>query len=152
MYMTTSKIAQMASLLSSPELLNTQKQSQSTNFVFGAFLSQTAGGRNQEFFSCETAGQSPSQADTVKQAAYEKESAKSGYRESSISNSEALDNQKKLPEDVQDKLEASQGGSGRKPWGFRRRDYTADGSSGAYRYGFDGSFQACRLGDGTDRQ
>ncbi len=104
--MTTSKIAQMASLLSSPELLNTQKQSQSTNFVFGAFLSQTAGGRNQEFFSCETAGQSPSQADTVKQAAYEKESAKSGYRESSISNSEALDNQKKLPEDVQDKLEA----------------------------------------------
>ena len=49
--MITSKIAQIASLMSNPELLQAQKQSQQADIAFGAFLSQTAGGGDREFFS-----------------------------------------------------------------------------------------------------
>ena len=48
--MITSKIAQIASLMSSPELLQAQKQSQQADIAFGAFLSQTSGGGDREFF------------------------------------------------------------------------------------------------------
>ncbi len=103
--MITSKIAQIASLMSSPELLQTQKQSQETELAFGTFLNQTSGGGSTEFLS------GGNRQKTVKPAGaeqnfYEKESVKSGYRENNISRSESADVQNKLPGDSAEKLES----------------------------------------------
>ena len=103
--MITSKIAQIASLMSSPELLQAQKQSQQADIAFGAFLSQTAGGGDREFFSGGHA-QKTVKSVGAEQNFYEKESVKSGYRENSISRSESTDMQNKLPNDATEKLEA----------------------------------------------
>jgi len=105
MKMITSKIAQIASLMSSPELLQAQKQSQQADIAFGAFLSQTAGGGDREFFSGGHA-QKTVKSVGAEQNFYEKESVKSGYRENSISRSESTDMQNKLPNDATEKLEA----------------------------------------------
>ncbi len=103
--MITSKIAQIASLMSNPELLQAQKQSQQADIAFGAFLSQTAGGGDREFFSGGHA-QKTVKSVGAEQNFYEKESVKSGYRENSISRSESTDMQNKLPNDATEKLEA----------------------------------------------
>ena len=102
--MTTSKIAQMASLFNSPELMNTQKQTQQTDLAFGAFLSQTAGNTRQEFLSSDNVQKSVEP--TGKQAAYERETARAGYREESISSNQTVDEPKELPEDAVEKLKA----------------------------------------------
>lgn len=103
--MITSKIAQIASLMSSPELLQAQKQSQQADIAFGAFLSQTSGGGDREFFSGGHA-QKTVKSVGAEQNFYEKESVKSGYRENNISRSESNDMQNKLPNDATEKLEA----------------------------------------------
>ena len=103
--MITSKIAQIASLMSNPELLQAQKQSQQADIAFGAFLSQTAGGGDREFFSGGHA-QKTVKSVGAEQNFYEKESVKSGYRENNISRSESNDMQNKLPNDATEKLEA----------------------------------------------
>lgn len=102
--MTTSKIAQMAALLNSPELMNTQKQTQQADVAFGAFLSQTAGGTKQEFLSSENVQKALEP--TGKQNAYERETARAGYREESISRSQTSDGPRELPEDAAEKMKA----------------------------------------------
>lgn len=103
--MTASKVSQIASMLNSPEFLKAQKQSQEETAAFGALLNYTAsaGGGEAELFSGKAAGKI-TETDTVNQTAYEKESAKSGYRENSISRNENAQIENKIPEDVQDKL------------------------------------------------
>lgn len=104
--MTTSKVMQTMSLLNSPELMSTQKQSQGVELAFGAFLSQTAGGDStQELISAEGLGQSAG-GDKANQRVYERESVKSGYRENAISRNEPTDAASKLPQDTKDKLQA----------------------------------------------
>ena len=102
--MTTSKIAQMASLLNSPDLMNTQKQTQQTDLAFGAFLSQTSGNTRQEFLSSDSMQKAVES--TGKQTAYERETARAGYREESISRSQAADGAKELPDDAAEKIKA----------------------------------------------
>ncbi len=104
--MTTSKITQIASMLNNPDLLQMQKQSQVTDVAFGSFLNYTAssGGSTANLFSGVNADKS-AKPDAVNQTAFEKESVKSSYRESSISRSENADGNSKLPEDAKDKLE-----------------------------------------------
>lgn len=102
--MTTSKIAQMASLLNSPDLMNTQKQTQQTDLAFGAFLSQTSGNTRQEFLSSDNAQKAVEP--TGKQTAYERETARAGYREESISCSQTTDSPKELSDDVAEKIKA----------------------------------------------
>lgn len=104
--MTTSKVMQTMSLLNSPELMGSQKQTQGAELAFGAFLSQTAGGDSaQELISAEGLGQSAG-SERANQKVFEKESAKSGYRENAISRSEPADVASKLPHDTKDKLQA----------------------------------------------
>ena len=102
--MTTSKIAQMASLLNSPDLMNTQKQTQQTDLAFGAFLSQTSGNTRQEFLSSDNAQKAVEP--TGKKTAYERETARAGYREESISCSQTTDSPKELSDDVAEKIKA----------------------------------------------
>lgn len=104
--MTSSKISQIAALMKSTELMNTQNKSQESDVAFGALLSQTAGGGNQDLFSWNGNLSQSVQKDSVNQAVYEKESAQSGYRESSITRSETSDIKSKLPDDTAEKLEA----------------------------------------------
>ncbi|MEY8392067.1 flagellar hook-length control protein FliK [Lachnospiraceae bacterium 45-W7] len=103
--MTASKIAQVASMLNSPEFLQAQKQSQEQEIAFGTFLNYAAspGGEPSDLFSGRTAEKS-AKLDTVNQTAYEKETVKSSYRENSISRSDNSDAQNKMPEDAQEKL------------------------------------------------
>ena len=68
----TSKIAQVASMLGSPEFLQTQKQSMEQEMAFGAFLNNYAastGGGQSDLFSGKAADSSV-KPDTVKQTAY----------------------------------------------------------------------------------
>lgn len=104
--MTTSKVMQTMSLLNSPDLMSTQKQSQGVELAFGTFLSQTAGGDStQDLISAEGLGQSAG-GDKANQRVYERESVKSGYRENAISRNEPTDAASKLPQDTKDKLQA----------------------------------------------
>ncbi len=104
--MTTSKVVQTLSLLKSPEMTGTQKQSQGAELAFGAFLSQTSGGSGaQDLVSAEGLGQNTGN-DKVNQKVYEKESAKAGYRENTISRNEPTDAASKLPKDTKDKLQS----------------------------------------------
>lgn len=101
--MTTSKVTQIMSMLSSPELKGMPKQPQEAGLAFGAFLSQTPGNGNQDFFSTE----GPERAvrnDTVNHAAYQKESAKSGYRENPVVQTSQTDVKSKLPQDAAEKI------------------------------------------------
>lgn len=82
-----------------------QKQTQEAGFAFGALLSQTSGGREQDLFSAESV-ERPAKNDVVNQTAYEKEYAKSGFRENAVSNSKPADAQSKLPDDTAEKLQA----------------------------------------------
>lgn len=102
--MTTSKVVQTLSLLKNQDLMGTQKQSQETELAFGAFLSQTSGGGAQDLISTEGLGQKAG-GNKVNQTAFEKESAKSGYRENTISRNEPTDVKNKLPQDAKDKLQ-----------------------------------------------
>ncbi len=104
--MMTSKIAQVASMLGSPEFLQTQKQSMEQEMAFGAFLNNYAastGGGQSDLFSGKAAD-SFVKPDTVKQTAYEKETVKNSYRENAISRGENSDTQSKMPEDAVEKL------------------------------------------------
>lgn len=103
--MTTSKVMQIMSQLKSPELPGMQKQTQETDIAFGALLSQTSGGREQDLFSAGSV-ERPAKNDAVNQTAYEKEYAKSGFRENAVSSSKPADAQSKLPEDTAEKLQA----------------------------------------------
>lgn len=104
--MTTSKVMQTMSLLKSPEMTGTQKQPQGAELAFGAFLSQTSGGSGaQDLVSAEGLGQNTG-GDKVNQKVYEKESAKAGYRENTISRNEPTDAASKLPKDTKDKLQS----------------------------------------------
>ena len=104
--MTTSKVVQTLSLLKSPEMTGTQKQSQGAELAFGAFLSQTSGGSGaQDLVSAEGLGKNTG-SDKVNQKVYEKESAKAGYRENTISRNEPTDAASKLPKDTKDKLQS----------------------------------------------
>lgn len=96
---------QIMSQLKSPELPGMQKQTQEAGFAFGALLSQTSGGREQDLFSAESV-ERPAKNDVVNQTAYEKEYAKSGFRENAVSNSKPADAQSKLPDDTAEKLQA----------------------------------------------
>lgn len=103
--MTTSKVTQIMSMLSSPELKGMPKQSQEAGLAFGAFLSQTPGNGNQELFSAEGADRAV-RSDSVNHAAYEKESAKSGYRENPVVQNSQADVKSKLPKDAAERMEA----------------------------------------------
>lgn len=104
--MTTSKVVQTLSLLKSPEMTGTQKQSQGAELAFGAFLSQTSGGSGaQDLVSAEGLGKNTG-SDKVNQKVYEKESAKAGYRENTISRNEPTDAASKLPKETKDKLQS----------------------------------------------
>lgn len=106
--MTTSKVTQIMSMLKSPEMPGMQKQNQvqGTGIAFGAFLGQTAGNsKQQELLSAESISQ-PVRNDSVNQTAFEREAAKSGYRENSISRDNPADVQSKLPQDANEKLQA----------------------------------------------
>ena len=103
--MTSSKISQIAALMKTTELLNTQSKSQEADLAFGTLLSQTAGGGDQALLSWNGSMKESVKADSVNQAAYEKESAQTGYRESSIARSETSDIKSKLPEDTTEKLD-----------------------------------------------
>lgn len=104
--MITSKVAQMVSFLGGSDLLQAQKQSQEADAAFGLFLNQTAVGRErQDLFSSENTPKFI-RADGTEQVAFEKESAKTGYRDNSISRSETASAESKLPEDAPEKLEA----------------------------------------------
>ncbi len=104
--MTTSKVMQTLSLLKSPEMTGTQKQPQGAELAFGAFLSQTSGGSGaQDLVSAEGLGQNTG-GDKVNQKVYEKDSAKAGDRENTISRNEPTDAASKLPKDTKDKLQS----------------------------------------------
>ncbi len=103
--MTASKVTQIMAMLKSPELSGMPKQSQAAGPVFGTFLDQGAGNGKQDLFSAENMGQ-PVRSDSVNQTAFERESAKSGYRENSISRNDPQDIHSKLPEDATEKLQA----------------------------------------------
>ncbi|MCI9525973.1 MAG: hypothetical protein HFH37_03495 [Lachnospiraceae bacterium] len=103
--MTTSKVTQIMSMLKSPELPGMQKQTQGPGLAFGTYLGQTAGNGKQDLLSTESLIQ-PVRNDSVNQTAYERESAKSGYRENSISRDNPADIQSKLPQDANEKLQA----------------------------------------------
>lgn len=103
--MTASKVTQIMSMLKSPELSGMPKQSQEAGSVFGTFLGQTAGNGKQDLFSAENISQ-PVRGDSVNQTAFERESAKAGYRENSISHKDPADIQSKLPQDAKEKLQA----------------------------------------------
>ncbi len=108
--MTASKVAQISSMLNSPEFLKVQKQSQEETDAFGALLNYTAsaGGGKADLFSGR-AEEKAAGTDIVNKTVYEKESAKSGYRENSISQNENSQIENKIPEDVQDKLKDFEG-------------------------------------------
>lgn len=103
--MTASKVTQIMSMLKSPELSGMPKQSQEAGSVFGMFLGQGADNGKQDLFSAENMSQ-PVRSDSVNQTAFERESAKSGYRENSISHNEPQDIQSKLPKDATEKVQA----------------------------------------------
>ncbi len=103
--MTASKVTQIMTMLKSPELSGMPKQSQGAGSVFGTFLGQTAGNGKQDLFSSENMSQ-PVRGDGVNQTAFERESAKSGYRENSISHNDPKDIQSKLPQDATEKVQA----------------------------------------------
>lgn len=103
--MTASKVTQIMTMLKSPELSGMSKQSQGAGPVFGTFLGQGAGNGKQDLFSAENMSQ-PVRSDSVNQTAFERESAKSGYRENSISHNEPQDIQSKLPQDATEKVQA----------------------------------------------
>lgn len=102
--MTTSKVVQTLAMLKNQEMTGMQKQSQESGLVFGALLNQTAGGSNQDLFSTESLRQT-SKSDTANQTVYEKETAKSGYRENTISRNEPAETAGKLPQDAKEKLQ-----------------------------------------------
>lgn len=103
--MTTSKVTQIMSMLSSPELKGMPKQSQEEGLAFGALLSQTPGNGNQELFSTEGTDRAV-RSDSVNHAAYQKESAKSGYRENPVVQNSQADVKSKLPQDAAERIEA----------------------------------------------
>ncbi len=103
--MTTSKVTQIMSMLSSPELKGMSKQSQEPGLAFGAFLNQAPGNGNQDLFSTEGPGKATTN-DTVNHTAYQKESAKSGYRENTVVQSNQADAPKKLPQNAAEKIQA----------------------------------------------
>lgn len=106
--MTSSKVSQLAALMKNSELMNTRKTSQQENGpVFGALLSQTAGGGNQQNLSAwKNSVIQPPRAELANQTAFVKETAGAGYRDSSITRSSSSDIQSRLPEDAQEKLSA----------------------------------------------
>ncbi len=101
--MVTSKVAQIAAMLGSPDLLQTQKQQQGTEAAFGAFLNQTSVDRGQQKFSANE-NVPVVKTEMSEQAVYEKETAKSSYRENTISHEESSNVEDKLPEDTAEKL------------------------------------------------
>lgn len=103
--MTTSKVMQTLSMLKNPELMGNQKPSQEAGLAFGALLSQSTGSGAQDLVSAEGLAK-PAGSDRVNQTAYEKEYAKSGYRDNTISRNEPTDAAGKLPKDAQDKVQA----------------------------------------------
>lgn len=102
--MTTSKVTQIVSMLKNQELTGMQAKSQEAELAFGAFLSQTTGGGGQDLFSAESLDKTV-RNDTVNHAAYEKESAKSGYRENPIVRSNQTDTRGSLPQDAAQKIQ-----------------------------------------------
>lgn len=103
--MTTSKVTQIVSMLKNQELTGMQAQSREAELAFGALLSQTTGGRSQDLFSAESLDKTV-RNDTVNHAAYEKESAKSGYRENPVVRSNQTDAGSKLPQDAAEKIQS----------------------------------------------
>lgn len=105
--MTASRVTQIMSMLKTPEMPGTQKQTQvqGAGFAFDAYLGHTEGNGKQDLLS--TANMSrPVGNGSANQTAFERESAKSGYRENSISRDNPVDIQSKLPKDAAEKLQA----------------------------------------------
>lgn len=105
--MTSSRISQIAALMKGSELVNNQKNTgQENNPVFGALLSQTAGGgkQNPSPWSANMIQPPKSGVEITNQAAFTKETSKTGFKEESLMKSESTDIQNKLPEDTEEKL------------------------------------------------
>ncbi len=103
--MTSSKISQLAALMRSSELMDTQKGSRQENDpVFGALLNQTSGGGKQNAFTWNQAGIQPPKGEMANQTAFAKESSKAGFKGNAINQNGGPDIQDKLPEDAGEKL------------------------------------------------
>ncbi len=104
--MTSSKVSQLAALMRNSELTGTRKTSQQGNDpVFGALLSQTAGGNQQNLSPWKGNAIQPPRAELSNQTAFVKETAAAGYRDNSVKGNTS-DIQSKLPGDAQEKLSA----------------------------------------------
>lgn len=104
--MTSSKISQMAALMRASELAGIQKNPQQENGpVFGAFLSQTSGGKKDANAWNGNVIQ-PAKAGWNNQEVFVKETSGNSFKENAIAQNNTGDVQSKLPEDTQEKLEA----------------------------------------------
>ncbi|MCI9137325.1 MAG: hypothetical protein HFH48_07150 [Lachnospiraceae bacterium] len=105
--MTSSRISQIAALIKGPELVNTQKNvQQENNPVFGALLSQTAGGgkQNSSLWNGNMIQPSKVELEITNQEAFTKETSKTGWKEDSMIKNSNTDFQDKLPTDTEEKL------------------------------------------------
>lgn len=103
--MTSSKISQLAALMRSSELMDTQKSSKQENGpAFGALLSQTSDGGKQNAYPWNGTGVLPPKVEMANQTAFVKESSGAGLKGNGINQNSSTDIQNKLPKDTMEKL------------------------------------------------